>query len=353
MSESTVYRKIMAGAGGAWAAPLRGLLRVAAAGYGLAVDLRNQRYDRRGPRLVLPVPVISVGNITVGGTGKTPLVIDIVRRLERMGCTPAVVSRGYKAVDSQPNDEEQLIRRSCPNVPCVADADRGHASEIALRRFDADVIVLDDGFQHRQLGRTVDIVVIDATCPFGYGHLLPRGLLREPARALRRANLVVLTRCDQVAPTRLDRIARQVANLAVNAATVQCRHEVTGVERLDGEPLAESIAGRKAVVFAGIGRPQAFATTVESLDVEVVARRWWPDHHHYRKRDLVSLLTDAKLPRHDLLLTTEKDAAKIGRLKGVDTSRFHVVTVAIDFAGNSGTILQNILEQAVQQHPAS
>lgn len=168
-----------------WVFPVRAMLRVLEGLYARGVALRNTRYDRSGPRAVLDIPVISVGNLTVGGTGKTPFVIELVKRLDRMGLSPAVVSRGYKAAEGQPNDEERLIRESCPSVVCICDPDRAAAGQFARTKFGADVIVLDDGFQHRQLARTLDIVLIDATCPFGFGHLLPRGLLREPVGSLR------------------------------------------------------------------------------------------------------------------------------------------------------------------------
>ncbi|MCH8966960.1 MAG: tetraacyldisaccharide 4'-kinase, partial [Planctomycetes bacterium] len=172
MSEPTLYRRILAGQTGPWAAPLRGALLGASALYGLGVRGRNRWYDRASAAHRLPIPVISVGNITVGGTGKTPFVIDLVHRFERMKRTwnPVVVSRGYKASWDEPNDEERLIRRNCPAVACLADANRTLAAQRAHRDLGADVIVLDDGFQHRRLSRTLDIVLIDATCPFGYGY---------------------------------------------------------------------------------------------------------------------------------------------------------------------------------------
>ena len=182
---------------GVWSLPIRCSMRLAESVYGFGLNLRNGRYDRPGSQTLLPIPVISIGNITVGGTGKTPLVIDLVKRLEKMGFSPAVVSRGYKSVRGEPNDEELLIRQSCPSAICVSNPDRVVAANIAHRQFGADIIVLDDGFQHRRLARTIDVLLIDATCPFGYNHLLPRGLLREPLTELKRATLFVLTRCVQ------------------------------------------------------------------------------------------------------------------------------------------------------------
>lgn len=349
MSESSTYRRIISGGIGAWGAPVRGLLRVLEGPYALGVNLRNRWYDRRGARVILPIPVISVGNLTAGGTGKTPLVIELARRLERMGRNPAVISRGYKANKGESNDEERLIRKHCPAVVCLSDSDRGHAGVIAHRKFGADAVILDDGFQHRQLARTLDIVVVDATCPFGFGHLLPRGLLREPLGALRRAHLVVATRCGQVSKSDLARLETRLRDLAENAVHLRCDHVVTGIERLDGTPIKGSLEGGRAVLFAGIGHPAAFRTTVQSLGVSVVGERWWPDHHHYRSADVNALLKANAFPPHDRLITTEKDAIKLAAIKGFDHARIAVVKIAIDFAHEGGTILQSLLDDALAE----
>jgi len=346
MSEHSRYRRIIAGEAGAWAVPIRGVLGLLEYGYARIIDARNRSFDRRGPRAVLPIPVISVGNLTVGGTGKTPLVIDLVQRLDRMGLTPVVVSRGYGAASGEPNDEERVIRRHIPGVVCLADPDRARAGETAQERFGADVIVLDDGFQHRRLGRTLDIVVIDATCPFGFGHMLPRGLLREPVQSLRRAGVVVFSRCDQVSPSRLLQAEERVRRLAPSATVLRSRHRVDGIIRLDGTPDDTDLAGMRAVVLAGIGHPQAFLTTVQSLGAQVVGQRWWPDHHRYRRRDLDRLLRAGRLPDHDVVLTTEKDAAKLAQLVGLNTVSMRVVRVAVEFLDDGDELMNIILERA-------
>lgn len=345
--EPLLFRRLLSGEAGAWATPLLAGLRVASGVYGWGVRLRNARYDRRGPTRVLPVPVISVGNITAGGTGKTPLVIDIVHRLEGLGMSPAVVSRGYGSIAGEPNDEERLIRRHCPTVACVSDPDRARGGETACRRFGADVIVLDDGFQHRQLARCLDIVVIDATCPFGYGRLLPRGLLREPPEALSRAHVIVLSRCDQISGHDLTRLEQRLRTLAGGAVHIKCHHAVIGCECLDGTPLSEPIAGKRAVLFAGIGQPRAFRNTVRGMGIEVVGERWFPDHHRYRARDIRSLTHQGRFPPHDLLLTTEKDAVKLAELPEHKATNIVVVRTAIDFLADGNTMLQSAVEHAI------
>ena len=353
MIKPSPYRRIIGGQAGVWAVPIRGILRLAESLYSFGVALRTYWYDRRGAQTVLSIPVISVGNITVGGTGKTPLVIEVVRSLERMGLSPAVVSRGYRPLDDESNDEQRVILAHCPGVVCVSDPDRIRAAELAQDRFGADAIVLDDGFQHRRLGRTLDIVVVDATCPFGYGHLLPRGLLREPIRNLQRANVVVITRCDQASPAELSKLHERIRKIVPNGVHLRCTHRVTGVEKLDGTPIEEPLAGRRAVLFAGIGHPQAFATTVQSLGVEVVGARWWPDHHHYRQRDISSMLRPGRFPPHERLITTEKDAAKLKQLSGLEHVDILVLKIEIDFAGDGSTILQNVLKQTLPKELAA
>ncbi|HNQ21577.1 MAG TPA: tetraacyldisaccharide 4'-kinase [Phycisphaerae bacterium] len=345
------YRKIMSGQAGAWTLPLRAALRVAAGLYGLGVRARNRHYDRPGAPRIVPIPVLSVGNLTAGGTGKTPLVIDLVQRLERLGCNPVVVSRGYGAAGDEPNDEQRLIQRHCPTVTCLADPDRVRAALDAHENYGADTIVLDDGFQHRRLARDLDIVLIDATCPFGFGYLLPRGLLREPPSALRRADVIVISRADQVARHELEQLDARVRVLAPQATHLQCRHRVTGVEQLDGTPLPD-LAGQRAVVFAGIGNPDPFLTTVRTLGITVVGRQWWPDHHQYRTHDLLDLLKPGRFPPFDLLLTTEKDAVKLAGLPQTPAARAGVVRVAIDFLGDGGTVLDRMLRESCARRDA-
>ncbi len=349
MGGVAIHRKIISDEAGVWAWPFRAVLRGAATVYAVGVALRNRRYDRRGPMHALPLPVISVGNITAGGTGKTPLVIDLVDRLRRLGRTPAVIARGYGAGSDGPNDEERLIRRRCRDVIYVANPDRIAAARTAHHDFGADVIVLDDGFQHRRLGRTLDIVSIDATCPFGYGHLLPRGLLREPLRSLCRADVVILTRCDQASPTELSRISDRLVDLAPQAVHLQCNHRVTAVETLDGTSWDGELTNRRAILLASIGNPKSFAATARALGVEVVAERWFPDHHVYRERDIRALLRLGQTQNCDLLLTTEKDAVKLVGLPGVDKADIRVVRISIDFTGQGGTILDTALERTLSK----
>jgi tetraacyldisaccharide 4'-kinase len=347
--EPSLFRRVLSGQAGLWAAPIRAALALGELAYGAVIRRRNARYDREGPSALLPVPVVSVGNLTVGGTGKTPMVVHLVGMLQRMGFRPAVVARGYRAPRGAPNDEQVLIERRCPGVSYRAAPDRLSAATAAFRDGGADVIVLDDGFQHRRIGRKVDIVLIDATRPFGYGRLLPRGLLREPPAGLRRAHVVVLTRVDQAGGAEVAALLARVRELAPDALHVMCRHRVTAVETLDGRPAGEALAGKRAVLVAGIAHPAAFRATVHSLGVEVVAQRCFPDHHRYRERDLRSLDTPGALPPHDVCVTTEKDAVKLVRLAPRAGRPFLVVRVDIEFLHDGEGLLDTLLDRELHK----
>jgi tetraacyldisaccharide 4'-kinase len=316
------------------------------ASYKGAIAVRNRWHDYRGPKVRLPIPVVSIGNVTAGGTGKTPMVVEVVRRLEQMGRRPAVVARGYKASADGPNDEERLIRRHVPRTVYVADPDRARGAMRAHAEFGAEVVVLDDGFQHRRLHRDLDIVMVDATCPFGHDRLLPRGLLREPATNVGRADVIVISRADQASAEELGRLEERLRGLAPRATLLKCRHLVTSIECMDGTPLSGSPADLRAVLFAGIGRPEAFAATVETLGIQVVESLWWPDHHHYVAADLDRLRTSRRAP-HDLLLTTEKDAVKLADLWTDLPENLYVVKIAIDFLGEDDKMFADVLRRTI------
>ena len=194
------YRVIMSGERTDLSAVLmRGGLRAASSLYRVGVSSRNRRFDRGSAEVhCCGVPVVSIGNLTTGGTGKTPIVCFLAKKLRQHHLRVSIVSRGYGRGEAESNDEAMELADRLPDVPHVQDADRVEAARIAVQELATQIVLMDDGFQHRRLHRDLDIVVIDATCPFGFGYLLPRGLLREPIASLRRADLVILSRCDLV-----------------------------------------------------------------------------------------------------------------------------------------------------------
>jgi tetraacyldisaccharide 4'-kinase len=336
----------VAGDTGVAAAPLRGVLHLASIVYRQAVRARNRKYDHPESTTWLDVPVISIGNLTTGGTGKTPIVMDIARRLRAAGHQPAVVSRGYKSGPRGDADELLMIRRRLPDVPCVADPDRIAGARRAIREYGANVIVLDDGFQHRRIGRDLDIVVIDATCPFGYGHMLPRGLLREPLAGLRRASMILLSRTDQVPAQRMDEIHAALDRLAPAVPRVRTTHRPTGLVRLDSSnPQLDAADVGRAFCFAAIGNPAAFRGTVSSFGIDIAGVRWWPDHHAYSESDASVVQDLARRASAAVLLTTEKDAVKLTGLGTRWEIPVYALQIEIDFPTGDDTILASALTE--------
>ena len=348
MPDSTWYHHAIAGAPGLGYAVARLLLSVMSCPYRYAVIRRNRRFDRNGPDYAAPVPVISVGNITAGGTGKTPMVIDLVKRLEAMNRRPAVVARGYKAPQGRPNDEEQLIRRHCPGVIYAANPDRAAAIQYVVERCGAEVVLLDDGFQHRRVARDLDIVLVDATNPFGHECLLPRGLLREPISGLARADLIIITRVDQVDQAAHTTIRRRISQAASDCRILSACHRVTGVCGLDGHPIAADLTGKRAMLVSGVGSPNAFETTARTLGVTVVGHERFPDHHRYTKQEMDRLASVVRRLEPDLWLTTEKDAVKLRDLIDVMPASVGVVRIAIDFTDNDVTMLEGAVQEKLR-----
>lgn len=299
---------------------LRGAMAMAEGPYRAGVWWRNRRYDRVADLVhSAGVPVISVGNLTLGGTGKTPMVKWIARYLRNEGVRVALLSRGYGSEDGRPNDEALELEQSLPDVPHLQNPDRVASARIAVEELSAQVIVLDDGFQHRRLSRDLDIVLLDATEPFGFGRVFPRGSLREPARSLDRSDLVCLTRSNLVDRGKREEVHTRVAALAPDAAWCEA---VTKPTRLVGvndveiappieEPL-ESLRERRVAVFCGIGNPDAFRATLRDLGAQVVAFTEFADHHGYSRGDVERLERDAVAAEADLLVCTHKDLVKIG-----------------------------------------
>ena len=281
--------------------------------YGLGVRLRNWAYDRGWSNSIqAPVPVVSVGNLTAGGTGKTPCVEYVAGFYRRRGLLVAVLSRGYGSAGG-PNDEALVLEENLPDVPHLQGADRVRWARAAVEELESEVLVLDDGFQHRRLARDLDVVLIDATCPWGCGHLLPRGLLREPPSSLRRAGVVVLTRCDQVPPAQREDLRQRVGRLAPGVRVVETTHRPAElVESGRGVAPLEGLRHRPVAAFCGIGNPGAFRRTLTDLGASVCAFREYPDHHAYTRADVAELRRWAGgLPADCTVVTTQKDLVKL------------------------------------------
>ncbi len=245
-------------AGGTTAFALRRLLWVARLPYAAGVWWRNRRFDRGRNVHRVGVPVISVGNLTVGGTGKTPCVEYIARVLREHDYLVAILSRGY-GVDAGRNDEAMVLEENLPDVPHYQDRDRVAIARTAIEESESEVLVLDDGFQHRRLVRDLDIVLIDATDPWGGGYLLPRGALREPKRNLRRAGFVLITRCDAVEPAEVDKIAAEVKRYVPKIGLARTIHAPLDLWNGDRHESVEALRGRVVGASAELATQQPFA----------------------------------------------------------------------------------------------
>lgn len=344
------------------------MLRPASILWALAAGTRNLLYDRGiAPVFRLPVPVVSIGNITVGGTGKTPLVIETARRLMEEGRRPLVLSRGYRSRGSgtrivsdgrqtllgadEAGDEPYLIARRLRGVPVVVDPDRVRGGREGVRRFEPGIVLLDDGFQHRRLGRDLDVVVLDAVDPFGRYAVLPSGFLREPFGGLARADIFVVTHAPE--GDALETMTRVVRRYNAEAPIIRAAHVAESLVPLHpGDSRAPSseereslrvhtsgpavpaappreanhgpdeevfldlraLGGAAIFAFCGIGNPHGFGATLRAAGARIVALETFPDHHPYTDAEVDRIADAARTAGATFVVTTEKDAVRIRRI---------------------------------------
>ncbi len=327
---------------------MRTAWRLVSTSYEQVVRLRNRLYDIGWFRVHhLDRPVISVGNLTLGGTGKTPTVIALGRMLQRSGYSVSVLLRGYKGrhrggpllvsdgrrIRSEAavaGDEALVIARNLPEALVTVGKNRARAGRWVESWSPVDVHLLDDGFQHRKLGRCLDLVLVDVTNPFGGGWMVPSGQLREPLEALGRADAVVLTRTRpgdgyERLTDRLRRfkpgipcfLSRQVLESASERAT-------------RGEAVETLLAGRRALAFAGLANPEQFFLSLRQNGVELVQTLRFGDHHRYSARDLAAIGRRCRELQVETVITTEKDAENLPA-SSLDLERLQVLTVKVAF----------------------
>ena len=302
--------------------------------YALGINLRNLAYDRNILKIhKLPIPVISIGNVTVGGTGKTPVTLSLARLLQDppYNQKPAVLSRGYKrksrgyqlvsAGDGpicdaiQSGDEPQMYARKLSDVPVAVDTDRVRGGRTLIRHLSPSVILLDDAFQHRRLHRDLDIVLLDSSVEFQQERLLPAGPMREPMTSLKRADLIVLTHFqpgDDVSEQLWDICAEQFGEdrlCACGIKPVRCTRINNGKEI----PLDE-LRKCRLIAFCGIAKPETYLQALIKLGTNTPFLIRFPDHHRYRPKDVEKLANVFTAEKADYLITTEKDAVKLSGL---------------------------------------
>nr|ABV27384.1 tetraacyldisaccharide 4'-kinase [Chloracidobacterium thermophilum] len=344
---------------------VRAALYLPAKAYELGVRLRMALYETAylKPRH-LSKPVIAVGNLTVGGTGKTPLVEYIARYLTDEGYETVVLTRGYGRTapartrvvlnDGQPlpdwslaGDEPLMLARRLPDVKIIAGANRYANGRFAELTYGCDVFVLDDGFQHLQLARDLNILVLDATDPFGDGELLPFGRLREPLYALKRADAIVVTRADRSFDQ--DHLLGVLAACEVTAPVFFAYHDIVGVHELrTRRPQAQrSLVGVPIGAFSALGNPTIFEDDLANLGANLVFTRRFPDHHRYTTADIAALVADAKAAGVQRLVTTEKDAVKVEHFDfgGLPVSVVEIKTLLDEEVGLKSLLLRTIVRK--------
>lgn len=293
--------------------------------YTAGVRWRLNRYHSGRLKInQLNAPVISIGNLTVGGTGKTPCTAFIANFLKAEGLNVAILSRGYKRQSkglvevsdgqqilcdaAQSGDEPYLLAQLCPSVHVVVNANRYEAGKWLEAKTKIDVFLLDDGYQHIQLHRDVNVLLLDGEHPFGNGELLPSGILREPSSEIRRATVIIATRSQNANRAALQ---SQLLNLQSTAPLFFAQHEITNYKLLNAATPLQNFEQAKVGAFSGIATPERFFADLQQQRLEIVYKQSFPDHHRYTPTEIESFLAQAASHHATAILTTEKDAANL------------------------------------------
>lgn len=297
--------------------------------YGFIIVIRNLFFDIGIFKIhKVNVPVISIGNITAGGTGKTPIVEYLTQYFLEQNHKVAVISRGYKRKTkgtvvvsdgkllihnaSECGDEPLQIASKFPEVIVIVDENRYRAAKLAEEKFNCDIILMDDGFQHRNLHRDFDVVVIDVTKPPNKEGLLPSGFKREPLSSLKRADAIIFSRWNDNKKFEIDKF--DFCPLTVKAQFLSKRL----VNFRPGETLdLKSIKGKKVTAFCGIGNPNSFFKTLQEIGAELTAKRAFPDHNFYNQNDLYLIKHDFLDYKPEMIITTEKDTVRLLEIKDI------------------------------------
>jgi tetraacyldisaccharide 4'-kinase len=325
---------------------------------------RNLLFDLRILKVhKLSCPVISVGNLALGGTGKTPMVIWLARFLLEEGWRVGIVSRGYKGEETKrvlvvgdgrnilagsdiSGDEPQLLARCLPGIPVLCSTKRALAAEAAVGQFQCEVLILDDGFQHRFIARNLDVVMLDSHYPFGDGSLFPRGILREQTTALTRAQVLVLSRFDgseQAEQSHKNLVGQWPDKTVVTAAHRASRLFKASTQR---ELPLSSVKNKRLAAFAGIGRPDDFFRTVRDLGADLVHTTALSDHHPLTVELLASLVEEASTKQPELWLTTEKDWVRLPK-DLPDNMELWVLAVELELDEDS-SLLKAVVQESLK-----
>jgi tetraacyldisaccharide 4'-kinase len=332
-----------------------GAMRIAASCaepiYSTVMRLRNAMYDAGiFPAHDLGRPTISVGNITTGGTGKTPVVRWLAASLKDR--RPCILLRGYKSTRAGLSDEEALLAAGGATV--IADADRRRGAIGALAEHpETAVFILDDGMQHRRARRDFEIVLINAREPFGGGRVFPRGMLREPLSGLRRADAVVVTHADEADEAEIANISGVIRKHNKDAAIFRADHLIKELRSGSGETMPlHSLAGQRYFAFCGVGNPASFFWRLETAGGACVGTREFGDHFDYREADLAEVAHEAAAVGAEMLIVTEKDWVKIAKMAGGVSLPIWRAELSLRFWGDDGEKLLSAVGTRVASHAA-
>jgi tetraacyldisaccharide 4'-kinase len=308
------------------------VLSIVSVFYGLAIEVRKLLYKTGIFKAEqAPIKVVSIGNLTLGGTGKTPFAINLAKMLSKdLKKDAAILIRGYGW------DEQAMLKESLPDTPILVRPDRVDSAHKAVRLYGADVAILDDGFQYWELKRDLDIVLIDSRLPFGNGALFPRGVLRESKSAIKRAHMVVFTKVDKkvIDPGPLK---EELKAINPKLMFMEARHRPLYIFDMKTRKNADPVylKDKKVVLLSSIGDPKYFKETVKGLGANVVASLIFKDHHDYQKKDVDNIIKACTERKFDFILTTEKDAVKLARL-GLSIANYCIMVLVVDMEIISG-----------------
>lgn len=296
----------------------------------------------------LSCKVVSVGNITLGGTGKTPLVELIARYLKQRGHKVAILTRGYKIKMpvrcEKIGDEPRMLSKNLGDIPVIVDANRARGAGKAIREYKADAVILDDGFQQWKIKKDLEIVAIDAVNPFGNRHILPRGILREPLSSLKRADCFVLTKTD-FSP-KIQALKSSLSLINPRAQIVESVHSPVGFYQLsqpDALLGADTLSGKTVTLMCGIADPDSFEGTLKRLSVNIGLSFRFPDHYPYQERDIEEIFGKSRERNIEIVVTTEKDASRIPRLALSEGPRIFVLKIQLRITSDEKEFINRIL----------
>ncbi len=327
------------------------MLNLLSGTYKMVIKTRNLCYDHKIFKTHwLLAPTIAIGNITTGGTGKTPTVIKIAQMIENLGYNVGITLRGYGQSTKHPADETLLYLRELPGRIIVANPDRIKGGNDAIK-LGAEAIVSDDAYQHRRLGRDINICLVDATFPFGKGRLLPAGRLREPISTLKRTDIIIITKADCITSEKLRNLKSKIFSIVPNAIILLSIHRPKHFSTISADKIPlEYLSDKPASAFAGIGNPEGFIAGLKKLNINIKNFVKFPDHCRYTPRELRKIKSYVN---DEYIICTTKDIIKLNEemLKeaNINPDKLLALEMEIEFLENGEEILRSELEKILSE----